>query len=133
MVKGVEIACGVSNHSGYIKALACTDIVPKNEFFDYESKYSGLSEEVTPARIHEGTYAQIMEESEFIYESLNLNGLARVDYIVTDHGVPFLIEVNTIPGLSEASILPKQAGYAGYDLGDIFDQCVDNTIKSRRK
>lgn len=132
MVNGTEVACGVSNHSGYIKALACTDIVPKNEFFDYESKYSGLSEEVTPARIDENTYAQIMEESEFIYESLNLNGIARVDYIVTEFGVPFLIEVNTIPGLSSESILPKQAIYAGISLEELFDQTVEKALNQIR-
>lgn len=132
MVSGTEVGCGVSNHSGYIKALACTDIVPKNEFFDYESKYSGLSEEVTPARVSEGTYQQIMEESAFIYESLNLNGLARVDYIVTENGVPFFIEVNTVPGLSKASILPKQAAYAGISLSELFDQSVENALKSKK-
>ncbi|WP_417612754.1 D-alanine--D-alanine ligase [Owenweeksia hongkongensis] len=132
MVKGVEVGCGVTNHQGYIKALAATDIVPKNDFFDYESKYSGQSEEVTPARISEDTYNQIMEESEFIYESLNLNGLARVDYIVNESGVPFFIEVNTVPGLSEESILPKQAKYAGISLGDLFDQTIEQTLASKK-
>lgn len=131
MVQGTEVACGVSNHSGMVRAMACTDIVPKNEFFDYESKYSGLSEEVTPARISEGAYAQIMEESEFIYQSLKLNGIARVDYIVTENGVPFFIEVNTIPGLSRESILPKQAAYAGIGLSELFDSAVQNALNSR--
>lgn len=130
MVNGTEVACGVTNHRGYIRALACTDIVPKNEFFDYESKYSGLSEEVTPARIADDVYAQILEESEFIYESLNLNGIARVDYIVTENGVPFFIEVNTIPGLSQESILPKQADYAGISLGDLFDETLAKALNS---
>lgn len=133
MVKGIEVGCGVSNHTGQIKSLAATDIVPKNDFFDYESKYSGQSEEVTPARISEATYNQIMEESEFIYETLNLNGLARVDYIVTENGVPFFIEVNTVPGLSEESILPKQATYAGISLGDLFDATVEQTLASTKK
>ena len=74
--------------------------------------------------------AQILEESEFIYESLNLNGLARVDYIVTENGVPFFIEVNTIPGLSKESILPKQAQYAGISLSELFDQVVETTLKN---
>ncbi len=132
MVKGIEIACGVSNHSSHITALACTDIVPQNEFFDYESKYNGQSEEVTPARIDQGTYSQIMEESEFIYESLNLNGIARIDYIITENGVPFMIEVNTIPGLSKESIIPKQAKYLGLTLDDFFDATVENALKSKR-
>lgn len=129
MVKGTEAACGVSNHSGEIKAMAITDIVPKNEFFDYESKYSGESEEVTPARLPQATSTQIMEESEFIYETLNLNGVARVDYIVTDNGVPFLIEVNTVPGLSNESILPRQAQYLGLSLSELFDACMEQTLK----
>ena len=132
MVKGVEVGCGVSNHTGKIKALAATDIVPKNDFFDYESKYSGESEEITPARISEASYNQIMEESEFIYESLNLKGLARVDYIVTENGVPFFIEVNTVPGLSEKSILPKQAVYLGISLSDLFDQTVEQALFSKK-
>lgn len=132
MISGTEVACGVSNHSGYIKALACTDIVPKNEFFDYESKYSGLSEEVTPARVPGDVYAQIMEEAEFIYESLNLNGIARVDYIVTENGVPFFIEVNTVPGLSQESILPKQSEYAGIPLNELFEKTLERALNSKQ-
>ena len=128
MVKGTEAGCGVSNHTGKVRALAVTDIVPTNDFFDYEAKYSGESEEITPARISKEAYAQIMEESEFIFESLNLNGIARVDYIVTENGVPFFIEVNTIPGLSNESILPGQAKYLGLSLGELFDNTVERTL-----
>ena len=131
MIQGTEVACGVSNYSGSIKSLAITDVIPQNDFFDYESKYSGESEEVTPARIDEKTYHQIMEESEFIYESLNLNGIARVDYIVTENGVPFLIEVNTIPGFSKESFIPKQAAYAGVSLSDLFGRCVENALNKK--
>lgn len=129
MVKGTEAACGVSNYSGVIKSIAITDVVPKNDFFDYESKYSGHSEEITPARIPEDAYQQILEESEFIFESLNLNGICRVDYIVTDNGVPFMIEVNTIPGLSNQSFIPKQAAFAGISLSTLFDSVLENALK----
>ncbi len=132
MISGTEVACGVSNHSGSIEALAVTDIVPQNEFFDYESKYSGKSEEVTPARIDPGTYHQIMKESEYIYSLLRLNGLARVDYIVNENGIPFFIEVNTIPGLSNESILPKQVVYCGLKLGEVFDRCLMQTINQKQ-
>ncbi len=128
MISGTEVGCGVSNHSGEIGALACTDIVPKNEFFDYDSKYSGESEEITPARIPKDAHQKIMEESEFIYKKLNLNGLARVDYILTNDGTPYFIEVNTIPGLSKASILPKQLAYLRLNLGEIFDLCVEKAV-----
>jgi D-alanine-D-alanine ligase len=128
MVEGTEVGCGVSDHTGYIKSLALTEIRPKNEFFDYESKYSGLSAEITPAEIDPNTYAQIMEETEFIYESLNLRGLARVDYIITKNGVPFLIEVNTVPGLSTESILPKQAAYLGISLSELFNASLKRCL-----
>lgn len=131
MVSGTEVACGVSNYNGNIESMAITHIIPKNEFFDYESKYNGESEEVTPAKIDSNAYEQIMEESAFIYESLNLNGIARVDYIVTENGVPFMIEVNTIPGLSSESLVPKQANYRGISLDELFNKCVENALNSR--
>jgi len=131
MIRGTEVGCGVSDHKGFCSAIACTDIVPANEFFDYESKYSGRSVETTPARIEDGTAQQIMEESEFIFETLNLRGLCRVDYIVNEHGVPFFIEVNTVPGLSKESILPKQAEHAGISLSDLFDQSVEVALKNQ--
>ncbi len=127
-VKGTEVGCGVSDHTGVIKALAITEIRPPNEFFDYESKYNGQTAEITPAEIEEGVYAQIMEETEFIYESLNLKGLCRVDYIITENGVPFLIEVNTIPGLSAESILPKQAAYLGISLSELFNASLERCL-----
>ena len=130
--RGVETACGVSNHSGQVASFAVTDVVPQNDFFDYESKYSGQSEEVTPARIDSGVYQQIMEESEFIYSRLNLNGLARVDYIVSENGVPFFIEVNTVPGLSNQSILPKQIEYCQLNPGEVFDRCLLQTLNQKQ-
>jgi D-alanine-D-alanine ligase len=72
-----------------------------------------------------------MEESEFIFETLNLNGIARVDYIITDNGVPFFIEVNTIPGLSKESILPGQAKYLGISLSELFDKTVERALASK--
>lgn len=127
-IEGTEVGCGVVNFDGRIQTLAITEIQPVNEFFDYESKYSGRSAEITPARIPDDISRQISEESEFIYESLNLHGIARVDYIINRHGVPFLIEVNTVPGLSEESIVPKQAAYRGLSLGDFFHKIIDATM-----
>lgn len=121
-IVGTEVACGISNRNGSITALEITEIVPKNEFFDYESKYSGLSEEITPARIPEATAKTIKQQTEFVYRKLNLNGLARVDFIIQKtSGIPYLIEVNTVPGLSSESILPKQAAYLGIELRDLFE------------
>lgn len=125
MVAGLEIACGVSDHSGKPEALAITHIVPKNEFFDYESKYSGLSEEVTPAALPAEQYESILRQSEQVYRLLELAGLARIDYIVEqDSAQAVLIEVNTVPGLSAESILPRQAHYRGLDLASLFSQSL---------
>lgn len=130
MVSGRETACGVSDHSGHVQALAVTDIVPQNEFFDYESKYSGLSEEVTPARIEDRDYAYILRTSEEVYRLLGLRGLVRVDFIVDPQRGPVLIEVNTVPGLSQESILPKQAGHAGLNLKELFGRSLEQALKN---
>lgn len=129
MVSGLEVACGVSDHSGQPKALAITHIVPKNEFFDYESKYSGLSQEVTPAKIEDVLYQGILQSSEAVYRLLELKGLARIDYIVEkESSQAILIEVNTVPGLSQASILPQQALYAGIDLASLFSESIERVL-----
>ena len=132
MIKGTEVGCGVSNHSGKTEALAITDIVPLNDFFDYESKYSGASEEITPARISDGAYQQIMEECEFLYDALRLDGLVRMDYIISENDVPFFIEINTIPGLSPASIVPKQIKYKNLAMGEVFGQLLINAIENKK-
>lgn len=128
MIDGLELGCGVSDHTGAVAAIAVTDIVPKNEFFDYESKYSGLSEEVTPARIEAPVYEEILRRSEFVYRQLGLRGLVRIDYILRGQKEPVLIEVNTVPGLSKESILPKQARYSGIGLDQLFNQCLENIL-----
>lgn len=130
MVPGLELACGVSDHQGKPESLAVTHIKPANDFFDYEAKYSGRSEETTPADIPSEVYQKIMRESERVYQLLELKGLARVDYILDAQNEPILIEVNTIPGLSEESLLPKQARFAGYELPVLFKACVENTLNS---
>ncbi len=130
MISGLELACGVSDHNGSAEALAVTHIKPKNDFFDYESKYSGLSEEITPAEIDPDTYQKVMRLSERAYRLLELKGVARVDYILDTGGEPVLIEVNTVPGLSEQSILPRQAKYIGLSLADLFKANLEKVLPS---
>ena len=132
MIKGIEVGCGVSDYSGQCKALACTDIKPKNDYFDYESKYSGQSEEVTPARIDQKVYEEIQATSEFVFESLNLCGPTRVDFIVNDMNEAFLIEVNTFPGMSKESILPRQLSYLNIDPVEFYSKSVANAIKRKK-
>jgi D-alanine-D-alanine ligase len=126
-VKGPEIASGVYSHNGEVIALPLTEIVSKNEFFDYQAKYEGASEEITPARIPDSVRDLIQETTRRVFKRLKLRGMSRIDYIVQD-GVPYLIEVNTIPGLSEASLLPQQVRYAGMTLKEFFGLLVEDAM-----
>jgi len=123
---GTEVSCGCIKVDGKPKATAVTEIVPANEFFDYESKYlNNKTQEITPARLPSDTYDEVMRLTEKIYHYVGCNGMIRVDFMVCKDGV-YLIEVNTTPGLSEASIIPQQAIYAGYTLQSFFDLTVES-------
>ena len=124
-INGIEVASGVYSHQGEVIALPLTEIVSKNEYFDYQAKYEGASEEITPARIPDSVRDLIQETTRRIFKRLKLKGMSRIDYIVQD-GVPYLIEVNTIPGLSEASLLPQQVVYSGKSLQEFFGLLVED-------
>lgn len=126
-INGIEVASGVYSHQGEVIALPLTEIVSKNEYFDYQAKYEGASEEITPARIPDSVRDLIQETTRRIFKRLKLKGMSRIDYIVQD-GVPYLIEVNTIPGLSEASLLPQQVVYSGKSLQEFFGLLVDDAL-----
>lgn len=115
-ITGREITCGVFFNGSEVVALPPTEIISQNEFFDYAAKYEGKSSEITPAEIPVEWTTSIQNTSKTIYRRLGLRGLARVDYIVTAEGIPHLIEVNTNPGMSTASIVPQQLRAAGLDL-----------------
>ena len=126
-IDGIELSCGVIWNNNKVKTLPITEIVSKNEFFDFEAKYQGLSEEITPARINSELSTNIQKTTEEVYKKMNLRGICRIDFIVMNN-IPYIIEINTIPGLSEESILPKQAKEAGFSLSELFDICIENTI-----
>ncbi|MBI3135867.1 MAG: D-alanine--D-alanine ligase [Bacteroidetes bacterium] len=115
-VVGREITCGVFFNGSTVVALPPTEIISENEFFDYQAKYEGKSKEITPAEIPAEWTKTIQNTTKNVYRRLGLRGMARVDYIVTKEGVPNLIEVNTNPGMSAASIVPQQLKAAGLDL-----------------
>ena len=110
-----------------VKAFPITEIISQNDFFDYTAKYEGLSEEITPARISEKHTKELQQTSEKIYKQMNLRGICRIDFIIMND-IPYIIEINTIPGLSEESIIPKQAKEAGISLLQLFDSCIENTL-----
>lgn len=124
-INGTEIASGVYSHGEEVIALPLTEIVSQNEYFDFEAKYEGASEEITPARIPDAIRDLIQETTRRVFKRLKLRGMSRVDYIVQD-GVPYLIEVNTIPGLSEESLLPQQVAYSGMTLKEFFGLLVED-------
>ena len=126
-LQGIEVSVGVIRHRGEIRVLPITEIVSENAFFDYQAKYEGKSKEITPARIPEETAARIREMAGTIYRVLQLSGYSRSEFILVD-GVPHLLEVNTTPGLTEASILPQQAEAAGIGLTELFGSAIREAL-----
>lgn len=127
-MEGTETACGVVKTKNRKIVLPVTEIVPKNEFFDYQAKYTdGFSEEITPARLPEDTTEKIQELSSQIYDLLSCRGIVRVDFIVTKNGPQFL-EINTVPGMTRESIIPRQAAAAGLSLTDLYSMVLENIL-----
>jgi len=127
-IPGREITCGVFNFKGKMMAFPITEIITKKEFFDYEAKYTaGISDEITPADISEEIDTDCKAISVDLYHRLNCKGLVRFDYIFNENGIWFL-EVNTVPGLSEASIVPQQAQEFGLTLTELFGMMIENVL-----
>ena len=114
-IQGQELTCGVYWKEGVAHALPITEIVSKNAFFDFQAKYEGASEEITPARIDETVQEQCQRLTEKIYSLLRCRGFVRIDYILKDETLYF-IEANTTPGFSKESIFPQQIRAAGLDI-----------------
>ena len=110
-----------------IKTLPITEIISENDFFDYDAKYNGKSREETPAKIDEELADNIKNMTCKIYELLDLKSVARIDYIVVDR-TPVVIEVNTIPGFSEASIVPQMLKLEGIEIKDFWRQLVQQEL-----
>lgn len=123
-LKGVEISVGVMKLNGNTKVLGITEIVSGNDFFDYEAKYLGKSEEITPARLSQEVSELVEQSAAKIYEALGMQGFSRIDFIVMND-IPYFIEINTNPGLSPQSIFPQQAAYANLNFSDL----LENEIK----
>lgn len=129
-VDGREIASGVIKINGELICLPLTEISTENEFFDYEAKYLGKSKEVTPAPVSEEQKERCFQFTRIIYQKLKLSGMARVDYFLKGDDI-YLLEVNTIPGLSEESLLPQQAKAYGFTLEQFFDHIISDSIATK--
>lgn len=130
-LKGTEVTCGVYRTKKGVVTLPLTEIVSENEYFDFEAKYQGKSQEITPARISSGATEKIQALSKKIYGLLNLSSIARIDFMLVDE-TPFVIEVNTTPGFSSESIVPKMLGEAGLSLKDFWQEIFETELKSRQ-
>ena len=126
-IDGTEVSCGVIKRNNKTTALPITEIISQNEFFDFEAKYKGFSEEITPARINSDLTQEIQGITENIFDSMSLRGVCRVDFIIMNNKY-YIIEINTIPGLSEESIIPKQIKEIGMSLPVFFDNWIKNTL-----
>lgn len=124
---GVEVSVGVISFKGEIKVLPLTEIVSENDFFDYEAKYLGKSQEITPARISADYEEKTIAIAKKIYKTLKLTGFSRSEFIFKNDE-PHLLEVNTIPGLTKESILPQQAAAAGISLKELFDNAIEEAL-----
>ena len=120
---GTEVSVGVIQYKGETKVLPITEIVSENDFFDYEAKYEGKSQEITPARISPTQQDKVEKVAKKVYEILNISGFSRSEFIFVD-SEPYFIEINTVPGLTAKSILPQQAKVAGISLAELFESAI---------
>jgi D-alanine-D-alanine ligase len=129
-IQGTEVTCGVITIDGKVTPLPLTEIRSKSEFFDYKAKYEGNSKEVTPAEISETLTKQIQETSAFIYSKLDFRGMCRIDYIIKGNDY-YMLEVNSIPGLSEESIVPQQARAFGISLEKLLEISIEESLNRK--
>lgn len=128
-IEGVEVSQGVMVVGGKEYVLPVTELVSKNEFFDYQAKYTaGMTDEITPARIPQSVKLKLDSSSIAIYKALGLKGVVRVDYIIKGD-TPYFIEVNTTPGMSAASIVPKQWAQMGMSMGEAFGMIIEESFR----
>ena len=133
MIVGREVTCGVGCLQGKVRAFAVTEVVVnQREFYDYKSKYTdGQHDLITPADIPDNIRDIIFRYSESLYRELACGGIVRADFIVTPDGVPYFLEVNTIPGQTAMSIVPNQLRYAGFDLTDVYSDLIEQSFENR--
>ncbi len=129
-LNGREVSVGVLRYQGETKVLGITEILSQNSFFDYEAKYLGKSEEITPARISQEVENRVVETAKKVYESLGMSGFSRTDFIIMND-VPHFIEINTNPGLSPQSIFPQQAAYAKLEMGNLLENEISLALQRK--
>ena len=129
-LNGREVSVGVMNYKGEVIVMGITEILSQNEFFDYEAKYLGKSEEITPARISKEIEDRVIATAKKVYISLGMSGFSRTDFIIMND-IPYFIEINTNPGLSPQSIFPQQAAHTQRAMSDLLDNEIELALKRK--
>lgn len=124
-ISGTEVTCGCYKIKGKDVVFPLTEVVTPNDFFDYKAKYEGESDEITPARISDEMTTEIQRLAFKVYDLVGAKGIIRVDFIISDN-TPFLLEVNTTPGMTPASFVPQQVAAAGMDITDVLTEIIEN-------
>ncbi len=128
-IKGRELTIGVFKSKGKIIALPITEIVTQKDFFDYEAKYLGASDEITPAKISDDIANKVKMEAQKIYQIFNCSGIVRIDFIYNEEeGKPYMLEINTVPGQTDASLVPQQIRALGWNLTDFYTALLEECL-----
>ena len=127
---GTELTCGCYKTKEKSVVFPITEVVSKNEFFDYAAKYNNESDEITPARISERLAERVSKLTSMIYDLLGCRGIIRIDYIITAGDKINLLEINTTPGMTKTSFIPQQVRAAGLDIRDVMTDIIDEGIKN---
>ena len=125
-MEGTEVTCGCYKTKEKSVVFPITEVVTENEFFDYDAKYNGQVQEITPARVSAELTEKVQRETSRIYDILGAKGLIRVDYIIPADGEPKLLEVNTTPGMTATSFIPQQVRAAGLEMKDVMTDIIEN-------
>ena len=126
---GTEVTCGCYKTKDKSVVFPITEVVTHNEYFDYEAKYNGESDEITPARISDDLTCRVQTLTSAIYDILGASGIIRVDYIITEGGKINLLDINTTPGMTSTSFIPQQVRAAGMDIKDVLTDIIENKFK----
>lgn len=130
-IQGIEVTCGCYKIGDIVHTLPITEIVTENDFFDYEAKYEGASQEITPARISDHLTKKIGELTKEIYNLVGAKGIIRADFIISGKNV-YLLEVNTTPGMTDASFIPQQISAANLNITDVLTSIIENELLNEK-
>ncbi|MCI6522930.1 MAG: D-alanine--D-alanine ligase [Parabacteroides sp.] len=131
-IAGTEVTCGCYKTTHKEVVFPLTEVVTSNEFFDYDAKYNGQVDEITPARLSEELTKKIQQETSRIYDILGAKGIIRIDYIITAEGTPMLLEINTTPGMTATSFIPQQVRAAGLAIEEVMTDIIEDELNNKK-